>query len=98
MGLMVIDSSAIVAMLIADDGSRRSAVVARLSRGDTVYAPSHLDMGVAVALRGVVRRERHLIDAVPALLRDFYDLPIRRERLSADAYAGLAIARRHDRL
>jgi len=86
MGLIVIDSSAIVEMLIADEGSRRSAVVARLSVGDAVYAPSHLDVEVAAALRGVVRRASHLIEAVPALLRDFYDLPIKRERLSADAY------------
>jgi len=86
MGLIVIDSSAIVEMLIADDGSRRSAVVARLSLGDAVYAPSHLAVEVAAALRGVVRHARHLVEAAPALLRNSYDLPIRRERLSADAY------------
>jgi predicted nucleic acid-binding protein len=86
MGLIVVDASAIVEMMAPDDASRCAAVAARLSLGDAAYAPAHLDLEVAAAIRGIFRRKTNPAEAAPALLRDFYDLPIRRERLSSEAY------------
>ncbi|HEV3173581.1 MAG TPA: type II toxin-antitoxin system VapC family toxin [Actinocrinis sp.] len=86
MGLIVVDASAIVEMMAPDDASRCAAVTARLSLGDAAYAPAHLDLEVAAAIRGIFRRKTNPAEAAPALLRDFYDLPIRRERLSSEAY------------
>lgn len=70
-----------------DDPLRRSAVAARLSNGDAAYAPSHFDIEVMSAIRGIVRRKPELAVAVPELLSDVYHLPIRRQRLSE---AGMA--------
>jgi predicted nucleic acid-binding protein len=85
MGLIVVDASAAVELMAPDDESRRTAVAARLASGDAAYAPSHFDMEVVAAIRGIARRDSHLAVGVPSLLSDFYNLPIRRERLSLDA-------------
>lgn len=84
-GLIVVDASAAVELMAPDDEARRSAVAARLSTGDAAYAPSHFDMEVVAAIRGIARRNNRLVDGAAALLRDFYHLPIRRERLSEGA-------------
>jgi len=85
MGLIVVDASAVMELMAPDDELRRAAVAARLSAGDVAYAPGHFDMEVLSALRRVVRRSPHLAVGAPELLRDFYRLPIRRERLSEQA-------------
>lgn len=87
MGLIVVDASAVVELMAPDDSSRRAAVAARLSTGDAAYAPSHFDIEVMAAIRGIVRRKSEFAAAVPELLRDVYHLPIRRERLSEAAMA-----------
>lgn len=85
MGLIVVDASAAVELMVPDDEARRSAVAARLASGDAAYAPSHFDMEVMAAIRGIARRNSRLVEGAPALLGDFYHLPIRRERLSEAA-------------
>ena len=87
MGLIVVDASAVVELMAPDDPLRRTAVAARLSTGDAAYAPGHFDMEVMSAIRGIVRRKPELAIAVPELLSDVYQLPIRRERLSEAAMA-----------
>jgi predicted nucleic acid-binding protein len=85
MGLIVVDASAAVELMVPHDEIRRAAVAARLASGDAAYAPGHFDMEVISAIRGIVRHSAHLAAGAPELLNDFYRLPIRRERLSEDA-------------
>ena len=85
MGLIVVDASAAVELMVPDDEARHSAVAARLSSGDAAYAPGHFDMEVMAAIRGIVRRDGRIATAASALLSGFYQLPIRRERLSEAA-------------
>lgn len=85
MGLIVVDASAAVELMVPDDDARRSAVAARLSSGDAAYAPGHFDMEVMAAIRGIARRDGRIAAAASALLSDFHRLPIRRERLSLTA-------------
>jgi predicted nucleic acid-binding protein len=96
MGLIVVDASAIVEMMAPDDASRCAAVTARLSLGDAAYAPAHLDLEVAAAIRGIFRRKTNPAEAAPALLRDFYDQA--GAAFVRGVSAGLALARQHDRV
>jgi predicted nucleic acid-binding protein len=86
--MIVVDASAAVELMApAPDGeSRRAAVAARITYGDAAYAPAHFDIEVMAALRNIVRRQTHLLEGAPELLRDFHWLPIRRTRLSEQAY------------
>jgi predicted nucleic acid-binding protein len=85
-GLIVVDASAVVEMLAADDEPRRGAVAMRLSsRGDALFAPNHLDVEVVSALRGIARRNEGTRQNGPGLLAYLYRMPVRRVRLSANA-------------
>lgn len=82
MSLAVIDASVLTAYYAADD-PRRDAVVTRLSSGDALFAPAHVDAEVVSALRGMARRSSALHAAVPAALRHLADFPIRRMPLAS---------------
>ncbi|MCC9310915.1 type II toxin-antitoxin system VapC family toxin [Kitasatospora sp. RB6PN24] len=80
MSLAVIDSSALVTVLVYDD-PRAAAVEARLRKGDAFFAPTLLDYEVLSALRGIARSDSRLTDDVIAnALADLQDLPVRRMR------------------
>jgi len=81
MGLIVIDASAIVDLLAADD-PRRQTIGDRLSSGDAVFAPAHLDIEVISALRALARRSEVLAADAPALIKVLQRMPIRREPLT----------------
>jgi predicted nucleic acid-binding protein len=81
MGLIVADASAIVDLLAADD-SRRQAIRDRLSSGDAVFVPAHLDIEVISALRALARRSEILAADAPALIKVLQRMPIRREPLT----------------
>lgn len=85
MGLIVVDASLAVELLVADDEPRRFAVAARLSSGDAMHAPGHFDAEVISALRGIARRNAVVRQNAPKLLTRLYKMPIRRERLSEAA-------------
>lgn len=83
MSLAVIDSSALVTLLVFDD-PRAAAVEARLRKGDAFFAPTLLDYEVLSALRGIARKDPRLTDEIVAeALADLQDLPVR--RMKADA-------------
>lgn len=77
MTLVVVDASVLVAYYAADD-PRHDQVVTRLARGDTLFAPAHLDAEIASALRGLARRHPRLDSAVPDALEHLAAFPIRR--------------------
>lgn len=77
MSLLVLDASVLTAFYAADD-PRRIEVVARLSAGDTLFAPAHLDVEVVSALRGIARRSPTVASTVPAGLRHLAGMPIQR--------------------
>ncbi len=79
--MAVVDASALVAFYLSDD-PRRGDVVSRLGRGDALYAPSHLDVEVVSALRGLVLANPVLQPTVPAALRHLSGFPIRRMPLA----------------
>lgn len=81
MSLAVVDASVLVAFYLSDD-SRRVDVVQRLAVGDALFAPAHLDVEVASALRGLARVKPALERAVPAALRHLAGFPIRRMPLA----------------
>lgn len=86
MGLIVVDASAVVEMLAADDEPRREAVGMRLlSQRTALFAPNHLDVEVVSALRGMARRNEQIRQDGPELLARLYRMPVRRERLSASS-------------
>jgi predicted nucleic acid-binding protein len=85
MGLIVVDASAAVELLAADDEPRRFAVAARLSSGGALYAPSHFDVEVISALRGIGWRNAVIQRNAPNLLSRLHKMPVRRERLSEAA-------------
>lgn len=81
MSLAVIDASVLTAFYAADDLCR-DAVAARLTTGDALFAPAHVDAEVVSALRSMARRSTMLHAAVPAALRHLADFPIRRMPLA----------------
>jgi predicted nucleic acid-binding protein len=84
-GLIVVDASAAVELLAADDEPRRFAVASRLTSGDAMYAPSHFDIEVMSALRGIARQNTVVRQNGVRLLTQLHKMPIRRERLSLEA-------------
>jgi len=85
MALIVVDASVIVDLLVGDDTPRRKAARERLSSGDAIYAPAHLDIEVISAVRGIARRNAMLADAAPALIGQLPRMPIRREVVTEPA-------------
>ncbi|WP_187352041.1 type II toxin-antitoxin system VapC family toxin [Allosaccharopolyspora coralli] len=81
MSLSVIDASVLTAFYAADD-SRRDVVAARLTAGDALFAPAHVDAEVVSALRGMARRSPALHAVIPAALRHLADFPMRRMPLA----------------
>lgn len=81
MSLAVVDASTIVAYYTAGDASRFT-VVNRLSSGDALFAPAHLDAEIVSALRGLSRPNPALRAVVPEALRHLAGFPIRRVPLA----------------
>ena len=82
MGLIVVDASVIVDLLVADDIHRRKAAGERLTSGDAVFAPAYLDIEIVSAMRGLARRSDVLAADGPALIARSLRMPIRREPLT----------------
>lgn len=81
MSLAVLDASVLVAFYVADD-PRRAEVSSRLSIGDTLFAPAHVDAEVVSALRGLSRPNPALLTVIPGALRHLANFPIRRMPLA----------------
>lgn len=81
MSLAVIDASVLAAFYASDD-PRRVAVVQRLSAGNALLAPAHLDAEVISALRGMARGNPALDRVVPSALAHLAGFPIRRMPLA----------------
>jgi predicted nucleic acid-binding protein len=75
--LCVVDASVLAAFYAADD-PRRTAVSAKLTAGNALYAPAHLDVEVISALRGMAKASPPLRAAVPGALRHLAALALRR--------------------
>ena len=75
--MAVIDASVLVAFYAADD-PHHSAVAARLSAGDALFSPAHLDVEVVSALRGLARVNPRFERIVPDALAHLGGFPIRR--------------------
>lgn len=83
MSLAVIDASVVTAFYAADaEDPRRETITARLTAGDHLLAPAHLDAEVASALRGLAQRSAVIRDAGHAALRHLANFPIRRMPLA----------------
>ena len=81
MSLAVIDASVLVAFYAADD-PRHALVTERLSRGDALFSPAHLDAEIVSALRGLARNNPRLENFVPSALAHLMRLPLRRMPLA----------------
>ena len=81
MSLAVVDASVLAVFYLTEE-PRRDAVIARLSAGEALYAPAHLDAEVVSALRGLARVKPALQRAAPAALRHLAGLPVRRMPLA----------------
>ncbi|OMH24855.1 hypothetical protein BKD30_07390 [Tersicoccus phoenicis] len=79
--MAVVDASIITAFYASDD-PRRDLVAARLTTGDALFAPAHLDAEVVSALRGMSRSHPALRAVVPAALHHLAGFPIRRMALA----------------
>lgn len=77
MSLAVIDAS-VLAVFYASDDARHALVVDRLSVGDALFAPAHLDAEIVSALRGMARGNQGLDEVVPRALAHLAGFPIRR--------------------
>ena len=77
MSLAVVDASVLVAFYVVDD-PRRQRAVTRLSDGDTMFAPAHLDAEVVSALRRLSTGNSVLRAAVPRALDHLARFPIQR--------------------
>jgi predicted nucleic acid-binding protein len=75
--LAVIDASVLTVFYVSDD-PRRSRVSARLSAGDALFAPSHVDADVLSALRGLARVHKGVDRAAPRALTHLAGFPLRR--------------------
>ena len=81
MSLAVVDASVLVAFYLSDD-PRRDDVVDRLSAGDALFAPAHVDAEVVSAFCGLSRIKPELQATVPAALSHLARFPIRRVPLA----------------
>jgi predicted nucleic acid-binding protein len=79
--LVVVDASVFTAFYTSDD-PRRDAVVSRLSVGDALFAPAHLDAEVVSALRSLAIKSAEVSQFVPSALAHLADFPIRRMPLA----------------
>ena len=81
MSLAVVDASVLVAFYAVED-PRRDTVTARLTVGDALVAPAHLDAEIVSALRGLSRSSSALRAGVPGALRHLARFPVRRMHLA----------------
>lgn len=77
MTLAVVDASVLAAFYAADD-ARHARVAERLSIGDALFAPAHLDVEIASALRGMALGNPGVDRIAPDALAHLADFPIRR--------------------
>ena len=77
MSLAVVDASVLTAFYAADD-PRHSLVAERLSTGDALFAPAHLEVEIVSALRGMARTHPRLDQIVPDAIAHLAGFPIRR--------------------
>jgi predicted nucleic acid-binding protein len=77
MSLAVVDASVLTAFYVSDD-VRRADVATRLACGDALFAPAHLDVEVASALRGLARSSKPIAGAGSTALTHLAKFPIRR--------------------
>lgn len=81
MSLVVVDASTLVAFYASDD-PRRDAVAGRLSAGDALFAPAHLDVEVISALRRLTRGNAAVGKTALTAVRHLAQFPIRRMPLA----------------
>lgn len=81
MSLAVVDASVLTAFYVSDD-DRRVAVAARLSAGDALFAPAHIDAEITSALRGLARVNKAVERAAPRALKHLAAFPLRRMPLA----------------
>ncbi len=77
MSLVVVDASVFAAFYAADD-PRQPLTTDRLSAGDALFTPAHMDAEVLSALRGMARGNPTLNAATPAAVKHLASFPIRR--------------------
>jgi predicted nucleic acid-binding protein len=78
LGLIVVDASVIVDLLVADDVHRHKATRERLTSSEAVFAPAYIDIEVVSAVRGLARRNDVLTANAPALIERWLRMPVRR--------------------
>lgn len=81
MSLVVVDASTLVAFYASDD-PRRDEIAGRLSAGDALFAPAHLDVEVISALRRLARGNAAVGRAAMHAVRHLAQFPIRRMPLA----------------
>lgn len=81
MTLAVVDASVLTAFYVSDH-PRRAAVAARLSAGDALFAPAHIDAEITSALRGLARANKAVERAAPRALEHLAGFPVRRMPLA----------------
>ncbi|WP_434452928.1 type II toxin-antitoxin system VapC family toxin [Lentzea sp. E54] len=77
----MVDASVLAAFYSADD-PRRQQTVDRMAAGHALFAPAHLDVEVASALRTMARNSRALAASAPSALQHLAGLPVRRMPLA----------------
>lgn len=77
----MVDASVLTAFYISDD-PRRAAVAARLTAGDALFAPAHVDAEVVSALRGLSRGSTAVQRSAPHALIHLAGFPLRRMPLA----------------
>lgn len=82
MSLAIIDASVLVAFYAADD-PRHDRVAERLTAGDALFAPAHLDTEIVSAMRGIARNNPRVEALVPSAITHLTDFPIRRVPLAS---------------
>jgi predicted nucleic acid-binding protein len=79
--LAVVDASVLTVFYVSDD-VRRAAVSSRLAVGDALFAPAHVDVEVASALRGIAKVSKVVERTAPRALTHLAGFAIRRVPLA----------------
>jgi predicted nucleic acid-binding protein len=79
--LAVIDAS-VLTVFYASDDTRRTQVSTRLTTGDALFAPAHVDAEVLSALRGIAMVSKSVGRAAPRAVSHLSGFPLRRMPLS----------------
>ncbi len=78
---LIVDASALTAMYVSDD-LRGRRIRGRLSVGGELFAPAHIDVEVASALRGLAQRHPGVVTIAPTALEHLAGYAIRRMPLA----------------